>query len=71
MVSNATISSHWKRKYYWMNRMTQALAERRKTMAWSLTSRGLEDRRRLGWAVTILGVAMMIAGGTAGFLGGL
>jgi hypothetical protein len=54
-----------------MNRMTQVLAERRKTMAWSSTFRGAQDRRRLGWAVTILGVAMMIAGGTAGFLGGL
>jgi hypothetical protein len=51
--------------------MTQVLAERRKTTAWSLTSRGWEDRRRLGWTVTILGVAMMIAGGTAAFLGGL
>jgi hypothetical protein len=54
-----------------MIRMTRVLAERRRNMAGSLIPRGPQDRRRLGWAVTILGVAMMVAGGTAGLLAGL
>ena len=48
-----------------------AAAKRPRDLAWTLAPRGSWERRRLGWTVTLLGVALMLAGGAAGLLGGL
>jgi hypothetical protein len=53
-----------------MSSEIRTAAERPRDVAWSLAPRGSHERRRLGWAVTLVGVAMMLAGGALGFLVG-
>jgi hypothetical protein len=48
-----------------------AAAKRPRDDGWSWAPRGSQERHRLGWTVTLLGVALMLAGGAAGLLGGL
>jgi hypothetical protein len=54
-----------------MSRIRSASAEQPRSIAWSLPLPGSQERRRLGLAVTLAGVAMMLAGAAAGLLGGL
>jgi hypothetical protein len=44
-----------------------AAAKRPRDAVRPLARRGSQERRRLGWAVTLLGLAMMLLGGAAGF----
>jgi hypothetical protein len=48
-----------------------AAAQRPRTDGWSLAPRGSQRRRLLGWTVTVLGAALMLAGGAVGLLGSL
>jgi hypothetical protein len=54
-----------------ISRIRSATTGRPRDIAWTLHLHGSQERRRLGWAVTLAGVAMMLAGGAAGLLGGL
>jgi hypothetical protein len=54
-----------------MSRIRPASAEQPRSIAWSLPLPGSQERRRLGLAVTLAGIAMMLAGAAAGLLGGL
>jgi hypothetical protein len=54
-----------------ISRIRSATTGRPRDIAWTLPLHGSQERRRLGWAVTLAGVAMMLAGGAAGLLGGL
>ncbi len=55
-----------------IRRIRFASAELPRNIAWTLPPRGTQERRRLGWAVMLAGVAMMLAGGVVtGLLGGL
>jgi hypothetical protein len=54
-----------------ITRIRSAIAERPRNFACTLPLRGSQDRHRLGWAVTLAGVAMMLAGGVAGLLSSL
>jgi hypothetical protein len=54
-----------------ISRIRSASAEQPRSIVWTFPLPGSQERRRLGWAVTLAGVAMMLAGAAAGLWGGL